>query len=30
MLEALSADFVRTARAKGLGEWVVTLKHAAA
>ena len=28
MLEALSADFVRTARAKGLGEWVVTLKHA--
>ena len=28
MLEALSADLVRTARAKGLGEWVVTLKHA--
>jgi ABC-type dipeptide/oligopeptide/nickel transport system permease component len=28
MLEALSADFVRTARAKGLSEWVVTLKHA--
>jgi len=28
MLEALSADFVRTARAKGLNEWVVTLKHA--
>ena len=28
MLEALNADFVRTARAKGLGEWVVTLKHA--
>ena len=28
MLEALSADFVRTTRAKGLGEWVVTLKHA--
>ena len=28
MLEALSADFVRTARAKGLGEWVVTVKHA--
>ena len=27
MLEALSADFVRTARAKGLNEWVVTLKH---
>jgi ABC-type dipeptide/oligopeptide/nickel transport system permease component len=28
MLDALSADFVRTARAKGLTEWVVTLKHA--
>jgi len=28
MLEALSADYVRTARAKGLGERVVTLKHA--
>ncbi len=28
MLEAMSADFVRTARAKGLSEWVVTLKHA--
>jgi ABC-type dipeptide/oligopeptide/nickel transport system permease component len=28
MLEALSADFVRTARAKGLSEWVVTLRHA--
>ena len=28
MLEALSADFVRTARAKGLNEWSVTLKHA--
>ena len=28
MLETLSADFVRTARAKGLNEWVVTLKHA--
>ena len=28
MLEALSADFVRTARAKGLNEWVITLKHA--
>jgi len=28
MLEALSADFVRTARAKGLNEWIVTLKHA--
>ena len=24
MLDALNADFVRTARAKGLGEWVVT------
>ena len=28
MLEALNADFVRTARAKGLSEWGVTLKHA--
>jgi peptide/nickel transport system permease protein/oligopeptide transport system permease protein len=28
MLEALSADFVRTARAKGLSESVVTIKHA--
>jgi len=28
MLDALSADFVRTARAKGLNEWSVTLKHA--
>lgn len=28
MMEALNADFVRTARAKGLNEWVVTLKHA--
>jgi ABC-type dipeptide/oligopeptide/nickel transport system permease component len=28
MLEALNADFVRTARAKGLAEWVVTAKHA--
>src|SRR5215217_396504 len=28
MMEALSADFVRTARAKGLNEWVVTVKHA--
>jgi peptide/nickel transport system permease protein/oligopeptide transport system permease protein len=28
MLEALSADFVRTARAKGLSEWIVTVKHA--
>lgn len=28
MLESMSADFVRTARAKGLSEWIVTLKHA--
>ncbi|HSQ32596.1 MAG TPA: ABC transporter permease [Gemmatimonadaceae bacterium] len=28
MLDALSADFVRTARAKGLSEWLVTVKHA--
>jgi peptide/nickel transport system permease protein/oligopeptide transport system permease protein len=28
MLDALGADFVRTARAKGLNEWSVTLKHA--
>src|ERR1043166_4337950 len=28
MLEALSSDFVRTARAKGLSETAVTLKHA--
>jgi ABC-type dipeptide/oligopeptide/nickel transport system permease component len=28
MLESLSADFVRTARAKGLSERVVTMKHA--
>jgi peptide/nickel transport system permease protein/oligopeptide transport system permease protein len=28
MLDALSADFVRTARAKGLNEWLVTVKHA--
>jgi peptide/nickel transport system permease protein/oligopeptide transport system permease protein len=28
MLEALSADFVRTARAKGLSERLVTLRHA--
>jgi ABC-type dipeptide/oligopeptide/nickel transport system permease component len=28
MLVALSADFVRTARAKGLNEWFVTFKHA--
>jgi len=28
MLDALGADFVRTARAKGISEWVVTLRHA--
>src|SRR5205814_3515192 len=28
MLEALSADYVRTARAKGLADFAVTLKHA--
>ena len=28
MLEALGADYVRTARAKGLSEWVVTARHA--
>jgi len=28
MLDALSADYVRTARAKGSSEWIVTLKHA--
>ena len=28
MLEALSCDYVRTARAKGLPEWVVVGKHA--
>jgi peptide/nickel transport system permease protein len=28
MLQVLSADYVRTARAKGLDEWVVVLKHA--
>jgi ABC-type dipeptide/oligopeptide/nickel transport system permease component len=28
MLDALSADFVRTARAKGLSEWTVTMRHA--
>jgi len=28
MLESLNADFIRTARAKGLGEWAVTIKHA--
>lgn len=28
MLQALSQDYVRTARAKGLAEWVVILRHA--
>ncbi|MFP5501085.1 MAG: ABC transporter permease [Candidatus Sericytochromatia bacterium] len=28
MVEVLSSDYVRMARAKGLGEWAVTLKHA--
>jgi len=28
VLDALSRDHVRTARAKGLGQWVVVLKHA--
>jgi ABC-type dipeptide/oligopeptide/nickel transport system permease component len=28
MLDALSADYVRTARAKGSSEWIVTIKHA--
>src|SRR4029450_1459229 len=28
MLEALGADYVRTARAKGLSEWSVVGKHA--
>ncbi len=28
MLENLPADYVRTARAKGLGEWSVIIKHA--
>jgi peptide/nickel transport system permease protein len=28
MLNSLSADYVRTARAKGLSEWTVVLKHA--
>ena len=28
MMDALSADFVRTARAKGLNEWGVTMRHA--
>jgi ABC-type dipeptide/oligopeptide/nickel transport system permease component len=28
MLEVLGLDYVQTARAKGLGEWMVTAKHA--
>ncbi|WP_406854362.1 ABC transporter permease [Alsobacter sp. KACC 23698] len=28
MLQALESDYVRTARAKGLSEWVVVIKHA--
>jgi peptide/nickel transport system permease protein/oligopeptide transport system permease protein len=28
MLDALGADYTRTARAKGAGEWSVTLRHA--
>jgi cysteine-rich repeat protein len=28
MLEVLPLDFIRTARAKGLSEWIVILKHA--
>ena len=28
MLEVLSSDYIRTARAKGLSEWVVVFKHA--
>ena len=28
MIDALSQDYIRTARAKGLGEWTVTFKHA--
>ena len=28
MLEVLNLDYVRTARAKGLGEWLVIVKHA--
>jgi dipeptide transport system permease protein len=28
MLEVLSADYVRTARAKGLSEWTVVTRHA--
>lgn len=28
MIDALGQDYIRTARAKGLGEWTVTFKHA--
>lgn len=28
MLEVMSGDFIRTARAKGLGEWPVLMRHA--
>lgn len=28
MIDVLSADYIRTARAKGLPEWIVILKHA--
>lgn len=28
MLEILGSDYIRTARAKGLNEWIVTFKHA--
>jgi len=28
MLDVLNQDYIRTARAKGLGEWVVIIKHA--
>jgi peptide/nickel transport system permease protein len=28
MLQAMSADYVRTARAKGLREWAVVVRHA--
>lgn len=28
MLDVLGADYIRTARAKGLSEWAVTLRHA--
>jgi len=28
MLEVMSMDYIRTARAKGLSEWKVVLKHA--